>query len=52
MDIEDVKVRLSEVGYCIFPWVLEAEEAKRLEHICRERIEARKRASWTRYRRG
>jgi ectoine hydroxylase-related dioxygenase (phytanoyl-CoA dioxygenase family) len=41
MDIEDVKVRLSEEGYCIFPQVLEAEEAQRLEHICRERIEAR-----------
>ena len=41
MDIEAVKVRLSEEGYCLFPRVLEAGEAKRLEHICRERIEAR-----------
>ena len=41
MDIEDVKVRLSEEGYCIFPGVLDAGEAERLEHICRERIEAR-----------
>ena len=40
IDIEDVKVRLSEEGYCVFPDVLEAKEAKKLEDICRERIEA------------
>ena len=39
-DIENVKVRLSEEGYCVFPNVLEAKEAKNLEDICRERIEA------------
>ena len=41
MDIEDVKLSLSEEGYCIFPGVLDAGEAERLEHICRERIDAR-----------
>jgi len=40
IDIENVKVRLSEEGYCVFPDVLEAKEAKKLEGICRERIEA------------
>jgi len=39
-DIEEVKLRLSEEGYCVFPEVLEAAEAKRLEDICRERMEA------------
>ena len=41
MEIEDVEDRLSEDGYSLLPQVLNAEEAKRLEHICRERIEAR-----------
>ena len=40
IDIENVKVRFSEEGYCVFPDVLEAKEAKKLEGICRERIEA------------
>ena len=41
MDIEDVKLSLSEEGYCVFPGVLDAGEAEHLEHICRERIDAR-----------
>ena len=40
IDIEDVRVRLSEEGYCVFPEVLEAAEATHLADICRERMEA------------
>ncbi len=40
MDIEDVKLRFADEGYCVFPGVLDAKEAERLEHLCRDRMQA------------